>query len=189
MADFYEAFEITMGHEGCYSWDPTDAGGETYRGISRVYNPSWAGWDIIEAERNSSYFPQHLQSVTDLQFAVESFYKEKYWDINRLDEFDQVFANEIFDTGINLGVVRAAKFLQRALNYLNRNEKLFPELVDDGILGNKTFSAMIRIAHEKDGEVLLKIMNVLQGMHYLNYMNKSPVQEKYARGWFKRVSL
>jgi len=37
--------------------------------------------------------------------------------------------------------------------------------------------------------ILLKIMNVLQGMHYISYMNKSPVQEKYARGWFGRVSL
>ena len=95
----------------------------------------------------------------------------------------------MFDTGVNLGVKRAAKFLQRALNYLNRNEDLFPDLVDDGIIGNKTFSAMLRIATEKDGEVLLKIMNVLQGMHYLDYMKKSPTQEKYARGWFKRVSL
>ena len=120
---------------------------------------------------------------------ARKFYRVNYWDVNRLDEFDQVFSNEMFDTGVNLGVKRAAKFLQRALNYLNRNEDLFPDLVDDGIIGNKTFSAMLRIATEKDGEVLLKIMNVLQGMHYLDYMKKSPTQEKYARGWFKRVSL
>ena len=189
MADFHKAFDITMGHEGGYVYDPNDAGGETYKGISKVYNASWSGWNIIEVERNSSYFPHHLHTVSDLQYEVESFYKEKYWDVNLLDQFDQSVANEMFDTGINLGVVRAAKFLQRALNYLNRNGSLFDDLVDDGIIGNKTFSAMLRIAHEKDGEVLLKIMNVLQGMHYLDYMKKSPTQEKYARGWFTRVSL
>ena len=37
MADFNIAFEITMGHEGGYSFDKDDAGGETYRGISRRY--------------------------------------------------------------------------------------------------------------------------------------------------------
>lgn len=182
MADFKKAFEITMGHEGGYVYDPTDAGGETYRGISRRYNPQWEGWELIDKTKpNISHF--------DLDLFVRKFYRVSYWDVNRLDEFSQEIANEMFDTGINMGVVRAAKFLQRALNYLNRNGSLFPDLVDDGIIGSKTFSAMLRIAHAKDGEVLLKIMNVLQGMHYLDYMKKSPTQEKYARGWFKRVSL
>jgi hypothetical protein len=40
-----------------------------------------------------------------------------------------------------------------------------------------------------DEEVLLKIMNVLQGMHYLNFIKQSPIQERFARGWFSRVSL
>jgi len=37
--------------------------------------------------------------------------------------------------------------------------------------------------------VLLKVMNIFQGMHYIEYMRKDPVQEKYARGWLKRVKL
>lgn len=189
MADFEKAFNMTMGHEGGYVDDPTDTGGETYRGIARRYNPSWSGWSIIDDEKGKAAFPQQLGSNGTLQYSVQCFYKEKYWDVNCLDEFSQDLSNEMFDTGVNMGTVRAAKFLQRALSYLNRNEKLFPDLVDDGIIGDKTFSAMIRIAHEKDGEILLKVMNVLQGMHYLDYMKKSPTQEKYARGWFKRVSL
>lgn len=40
MADFQESFRIAMGHEGGYSKDPDDAGGETYKGISRKFNPS-----------------------------------------------------------------------------------------------------------------------------------------------------
>jgi len=182
MADFNEAFNATMGHEGGYVDDPTDSGGETYRGISRRFNPGWPGWKFIDVMK-PNIDDDHLDKF------VRKFYKMLYWDKNRLDEFDQKTANEMFDTGVNMGARKAAKFLQRALSALNRNGQLFPDLVDDGVIGNKTFSAMLRIAKEKDGDVLLKIMNVLQGMHYIDYMKKSPEQEKYARGWFKRVKL
>ena len=50
--------------------------------------------------------------------------------------------------------------------------------------------AALRAYLKKDKpDLLLKIMNVLQGMHYIEFMTKSPVQEKFARGWFKRVEL
>jgi hypothetical protein len=32
-------------------------------------------------------------------------------------------------------------------------------------------------------------MNILQGMHYINYMQKSPIQERFARGWLERVAF
>ena len=42
MAEFSEAFTQTAAHEGGYSNDPLDRGGETYRGIARVHHPDWA---------------------------------------------------------------------------------------------------------------------------------------------------
>lgn len=41
----------------------------------------------------------------------------------------------------------------------------------------------------EEEELLLKILNVLQGNFYLDYMRKNTVQEKYMRGWFNRVKL
>ena len=41
----------------------------------------------------------------------------------------------------------------------------------------------------KQIDPLFKIMNILQGMHYINYMQKSPIQERFARGWLKRVDF
>ena len=40
---FLTAFANTMIHEGGYSVDPGDSGGETYMGISRHHWPDWAG--------------------------------------------------------------------------------------------------------------------------------------------------
>ena len=187
MANFKEAFEKTMGHEGGYGNDPDDAGGETYKGIARVYNPGWSGWAVIDAAKTASIgnFPASLDQNATLQASVQSFYKERYWDVNRLDSFPQSVAEEMFDTGVNMGVGRAARFLQRALNYLNRNGKLYGELTVDGAIGPNTLNALAAV--KSDESVLLTMLNVLQGMHYMEYMDKSPSQRKFARGWFKRV--
>ena len=190
MADFEKAYSITMKHEGGYVDDPDDAGGETYKGISRKYNPLWYGWDVIDDYKDEEEFPHFLDDDDELQDYVMDFYKEHYWDVNRLDEVDsQMIATEMFDTGVNMGVRRASKFLQESLNYLNRNERNYPDLVVDGIVGPASFNALDYILRSGDEDILMTIMNVLQGRHYLDYMKKSPTQEKYARGWFKRVAL
>jgi lysozyme family protein len=190
MANFSEAYKKTMGHEGGYANDRDDAGGETYMGISRVYNPGWYGWTLIDQEKGEYDFPSCLKDDEDLHDAVEDFYKDKYWDVNRLDDFpSQEIANEMFDTGVNMGVGRAARFLQKALNYLNRNGSLYSDLVVDGVVGGKTISALDTVFSDGDDDVLLSMLNVLQGQHYMNYMDKNPTQKKYARGWFRRVKF
>ena len=48
-------------------------------------------------------------------------YKEKYWDIIRLDNVDDFeLCWELFDISVNMGTHKAAKFLQESLNLLNR---------------------------------------------------------------------
>jgi lysozyme family protein len=185
MADFIKAYDITLGHEGGYSNDPDDAGGETYKGISRVFHPTWDGWIIIDSLKKAPNFPKNLDRELSLQAKVKAFYKIMFWDRFRGDLIPvQSLAEEMFDTGVNMNVTRAVKFLQRALNHLNRNGKLFPDMVDDGKLGPTTLSCLNKYLEEDSVELLLKIMNVMQGNHYLEYMAKSPTQEKYCRGWF-----
>jgi len=180
MANFDISFEKTMEFEGKYSNDPADVGGETYCGISRVFHPDWPGWLIVDATKPNVDYRQ-------VKTLVKSHYKTFYWNPNRLSDFPQDVADKLFDIGVNLGTRRAAKFLQRALNYLNKNGELFPDLVDDGVIGPKTMSAFRIIEERGDIPYLLIILSVLQGQHYLNYMKKSPLQEKFARGWLKRV--
>ena len=193
MAKFSEAYEKTMGHEGGYVHDPDDAGGETYKGIARKYNGDWEGWTVIDDCKNMvscDKFPECLDEKEDLQESVHAFYKEKYWDVNRLDDSpSQAVGEEMFDTGVNMGVGRAAKFLQKSLNYLNRNGTIYPELTVDGAIGGKSLTALDKIWYDGDEKILLTMLNVLQGQHYMNYMDKKPTQKKYARGWFKRVHL
>ena len=189
MSYFLDAYSITMSHEGGYCNDPDDVGGETYKGISRVYNPSWVGWQVIDLLKGDDSFPKNLEFSDELQHLVKQCYKEKYFDPFRGDDMPRQIALEMFDTSVNMGVGRAVKFMQIGLNVLNRNGKLYQDQVEDGDYGPTTHNCLHKYLHTDAEMLLCKIINVLQGSHYINYMKKSPKQEKYARGWFRRVDI
>lgn len=194
MANFKQAFQITLGHEGGYVFDPDDAGGETYRGIARRYHPSWPGWGNIDKLKQQTDSPRQLNRLLgkdeDLQQQIHDFYKQNYWDPFQGDLVEsQDLAEELFDTGVNMGVQHAVRFLQEGLNLLNRNQKSFKDILEDGKSGPATLGALCAYLAKDPPEHLLKIMNILQGMHYIESMRKSPTQEKYARGWLKRVCI
>jgi lysozyme family protein len=190
MANYLEAYNITLGHEGGYSNDPDDVGGETYKGIARRYHPSWGGWVIIDDLKKQPDFPNSAYNSQLLDDMVKKFYKSYYWDVNLLDEYrSQAVANEMFDTGVNMGTGRAGKFLQKALNLLNKNGKQWPDIVEDGKVGRNTLKALNACLSYRGDEYLYKILNILQGNHYIEYMTKSPTQEKFAYGWLNRVDF
>lgn len=189
MTSFNKAFDKTMGHEGGYSNDPDDFGGETYRGISRRFHPTWQGWRIIDGLRRGSLHRLTDTIQKELDLLTRQFYQENYWNKFGGDQISfQPLAEELFDTSVNLGVGRAVKFLQIALNCLNRNQSLYDDLKEDGIFGLKTLDALNCIDGD-DLKLIFKMLNVLQGIHYITIMQSDPTQEKFCRGWFKRVAI
>ena len=119
MATFNDAFKKLVKTEGSYVCDSDDSGGETYRGISRRYNPKWEGWDIIDIYKRS-YRGKPLSKVLDaddrLQDMVKELYKNNYWDIFELDEIpSQIIAYQMFDTCVNCGEAAAIRFAQASL--------------------------------------------------------------------------
>lgn len=191
MADFKQAYDITMSHEGGYVNDPNDVGGETYKGIARKYHPNWKGWVIIDSERIfTSSFPNRLSVKDNLQVFVCNLYRQLYWDIFDGDNMpNQVIANQLFDIAVNMGTYRAVKFLQSGLNILNRNGENYSDIIEDGQFGSMTFNALNSYLSFDSPNYLLKTIIILRGMHYINYMRKSPIQEKFARGWLNRVMI
>ncbi|MEE9572797.1 MAG: putative peptidoglycan-binding domain-containing protein, partial [Candidatus Neomarinimicrobiota bacterium] len=158
--------------------------------ISRRYHPSWDGWIIIDIAKQDTGFPGNLIYDPALDSNVSEFYRSNYWDRFLGDEIiSQPVANELFDTAVNMGLSRSVKFLQTALNLLNRNQTNYPDVVEDGKFGSATMNALRSYFYMDEALYLLKIMNILQGVHYINYMKKSPTQEKFARGWLKRVNI
>lgn len=206
MANFRNAFDITMGHEGRYVNDPDDPGGETYRGISRRNHPSWVGWQTIDSLKRRVFaaspnedpltltksLKKEIDVSKNLDDYVVFFYREHYWDRVAGNEIqDQKVAEELFDTAVNMGVHKAVTFLQGALNLLNRRQQSYPDIAEDGVMGPTTLKILhVHLnTYSTAPHDLLVVMNILQGMHYITIMRRHPTLEKYARGWFKRVTI
>jgi len=186
MADFTKAFNLTLGHEGGYANDSVDKGGETYKGVARVANPTWGGWKVIDnLKKDKNNFPKNLDADSSLQSHVKQIYKQKYWDVNKLDNVvNQEIANEAFDTGVNMGIKIGAKFIQEALNLLNKNQQTYKDLLVDGAIGNITLGILNSHSRPK---AVLKAMNILQGMRYIDICKSNPSQERFFAGWLNRV--
>ncbi len=190
MANFITAYKITSTIEGFYSNDSEDYGKETFKGISRVNFPNWAGWKMIDQFKTIPNFPENMKGNKTLDDLVLKFYKKEFWDINNLDSFkSQALAEEMFDTGVNLGTRKAALFLQIALNVLNNRGRLYSNIKEDGNIGSKTLDALDIYLSRKDESYLFKVMNILQGMHYINISRENEVQEKFMYGWLSRVDF
>jgi len=190
MVSFNYAYNLTLNNEGGYVNDPDDLGGETYKGISRASNKHWSGWVLIDYYKELDGFPESLYNNTALNINVRTFYKANYWDANSLGKCpSQNIANELFDTGVNLGVGKAAEFLQTTLNTLNKNNKIYDDLVVDGKIGPKTLKALNACIDYRGDEYIYKILNILQGIQYIKYTITNPIMEKYLYGWLNRVTF
>ncbi len=189
MADFNEAYQHTSGIEGGYADDPTDRGGETYRGIARKWYPAWPGWKIVDSfktltEQPNPNFLQLLAVDEPLHKLVRDFYKTEYWDSLRCYAIDsQAIATELFDTAVNMSKIWAIKFLQQALNALNQNAKFYNDISVDGAIGPATLRTLVTCLSYNDEILILKIMNGLQLARFIEIMTNDPTQEKFARGW------
>jgi lysozyme family protein len=189
MANFTLSYKQTMGIEGGYANNPADTGGETWKGVSRNNTPKWSGWKIVDALRSKPGFPHNLADSPELEAAVQSIYKSDYWDVYSLDQCaSQIIADMIFDTGVNCGTGIAAEFLQVALNVLNNNQVLYPDLTVDRAVGPKTITALnARIA--KDEHVIYKVIAILKGSRYIDIAKAKPTQEQFMRSWLSRVDF
>jgi lysozyme family protein len=190
MADFDKAFEVTMGHEGGYVHDPDDPGGETYKGVARDRHPTWRGWGVIDKKKSEPNFPKNLDGDEDLQECIKEFYKLSFWDRIRGDEIsDDDIATELFDTAVNMGVYWASMFLQQTLNLLNKEQRLYSDISEDGAIGRNTLKSLNTLLSYDPPELVLLWLNVFQGCRYSSISKNNPKLEKYMRGWSKRLKV
>ena len=199
MADFLKAYAPVRQWEGGWCNVPGDAGGETYAGIARAFFPGWAGWPIIDAEKNhpsyrqgASAFSRRLASVPGLADMVTDFYRTEWWNRMRFDQLPQAVADEIFEQSVNLGRAGAGRYLQRlcnALNYDKRaNERLFPDLAEDGAVGPKTLAALAVLLEKRASDAaIVHALNGLQAAHYIGLGANNFAHRKFIDGWLSRT--
>lgn len=173
---FENAFQRVVMIEGGYSDHPSDTGGKTQFGIT----------EFVARANGYTGDMRALPLAT-----AKAIYRAQYWDIMRLDDVSVIssaVAHEVFDTGVNMGIAHAARFLQRALTALNRQGRDFPDLVPDGVMGPVTVFSLKAFAAKrgKDGEtVLLRALNGQQVERYLDITEGRPANEDFFFGWLR----
>jgi len=164
--------------EGGYVFDASDSGGETNFGITAA------------VARENGYTGSMRAMPISVAFDI---YSAKYWDAVRGDDLVQLserVATEIVDTSVNMGPSRAGKFLQRALNVLNKRGGLYADLKVDGDIGEATVTGLRSYLGTRDEDTLIKALNCLQGAHYITLAERREKDERFVYGWIKnRVSL
>lgn len=179
-----------MEFEGGYANDPADAGGETFRGISRKNWPHWAGWDLVDrvkarGAKTAKLINAAFAQDAEMESLVAEFYRREFWRPWERHGLPERLAAKLFDTAVNMGVGRAAKLLQTALNALGPVVRL----VVDGAIGPRTLDALGLILDTPAGEGrVLDAYAEAQAGHYRAIVKAKPSQAKFLKGWLRRAA-
>lgn len=160
--------------EGGYVDHPNDRGGPT-------------NWGITQQVARAHGYHGDMRALP--RSAAANIYKTRYWTVPRFDQAASIcpaIGDELFDTGINMGTATAGKFLQRALNVLNRQASDYPDLVADGNIGPMSLAALKGYVAKRGaagGEVLRRALDGLQCARYIEIAESNPTQESFVYGW------
>ena len=172
MADFNQAFQLMIVHEGGYVNDPDDPGGETYKGVARKIFSKWDGWTTIDLLKRQSGFPGNLDKDVELQHDVGEFFRVNFWNKVKGDGItNQKVAESIFDFGVNAGVGTSASLAQ-----------LVVETETDGVIGNESINRI----NAFNAEHFLAAFTVAKIARYVGIVKKRPTSRKYFYGWILR---
>lgn len=176
----------TLDFEGDYFNSQYDSGGATRYGITQA-DACAAGYTGDMRE-----FP--LDQALDI-------YRERYWKPLNLDGVHQSVADTVYDMAVNAGLKVAGICLQRALNLLNtvlmsddRLAVLYPDLVDDGTIGEKTLAAVLVLEQRGDTDILVQWINHFRAQYYAECANNLDcnrdginTQRGFVRSWTRRL--
>lgn len=172
--DIDQLIDDVIAREGGYTNHPADRGGATR-------------WGITQAVARAHGFAGDMRVFPRDEAAA--IYRRIYWDRPNFVAVAQRapgLAAELFDTGVNMGTTVAARFVQRALNALNRNARDYPDMAVDGAIGPVTLGALdafLALRGDSGQAVLLKAIEAQQGERYLALAEGRPANEAFLYGW------
>jgi lysozyme family protein len=165
-----------IGREGKYSNHPDDTGGETMWGITiRVARRNGYQGPMRDMPRETAKDIYFREYVVNPGFAA-------------VMELSEPIAEELVDTGVNMGPPVAALMLQNALNGLNQQASLYPDIDEDADVGPATIKALRSYLAKRGAEgqgVMLKALNCLQGARYIELARNRSRNESFLYGWLR----
>jgi lysozyme family protein len=162
MDHFPTAVDFVIRHEGGYTDDPRDPGGETKYGISKRAHPDI---DITSLTREGA----------------ERIYRRDYWDRLHLNRLPPILAVATLDAAVNLGPARAVKILQQSLGIFCKTS-----LAVDGVLGPATLAASGDLT-EFESRLAAKECILARTAFYARLAKRGSMRA-FLRGWTLRAT-
>lgn len=164
--------------EGGFSDHKDDAGKATMYGVTEAV-----------ARANGYTGPMREMPMS----VATTIYRKKYFTAPGFESvylLSPLIAEEMFDTGVNMGTSIPGPWLQRLLNVFNDAKT---DLVVDGAIGPATITALRLFLNKRgsDGEiVMVRGLNCLQGARYLELAEKREQNRAFIWGWLRnRVTI
>lgn len=158
VSNYDQALRRLLMHEGGYSNHPSDPGGPTNFGITigdyrKYVNPAATAADIRAMQLSEA----------------KAIYREKYWNAMHCDELPGGLDYAVFDYGVNSGISRAVKVLQRLVG-----------LNDDGRMDDTLLTA---VARHNAADLVARLCD--ERLSFLKSLSTWPV---FGAGWGRRVA-
>lgn len=157
--------------EGGYVNNPKDPGGATNYGVTE------------QVARQHGYTGNMKDLTRD---AATSIYFEDYIKkpgFDKMIDVSPAVAEELVDSGVNVGPSRPARWFQQSLNALNRDGKDYPQITVDGKVGPGTIKAYKGLqtarGDVKACEMTIKLLDAQQAQHYMSLTNL----KTFTPGW------
>ena len=181
------SYTTTLPHvlqaEGGYVYNIHDSGGETFRGVSRVNNPGWPGWPLIDAAKKqvgatAAAINKFFQGDAEMYALVADIYRSSYYNAVARFTTRERPIDKMFDTAVNIGVKWAIKLAQRIV-----------DTPADGLIGPNTQAAATIYFAQPNGEnKFLAVYCAAQLGYYLDLVKKKPNQARFLDGWKARAA-
>lgn len=154
---FARCLEIILGHEGGFADHPRDPGGATNMGMTQKTLEAWRGVPVTKED---------IRNLTAQE--ASEIYRASYWNALNCDNLPAGVDLIAFDFGVNAGVSRSAKILQKVV---------FVE--QDGQIGQITLGA----ARTLDPGEIISAMSDAR----MDYYRGLPDWKTFKTGWTRRT--
>jgi lysozyme family protein len=160
---FSSVLPFVLKCEGGFVNNPEDPGGATNQGVTQAVYDTWRARQ--GADKQSVRFISGAE--------VQAIYESGYWLPARCDLLETPLHLVQFDTAVNMGVVRAVRFLQQA--------------VGCGIDGDFGPGTQAAVAKCDRGETVINYCNAREA-YYRALTQKNPKLTQFLQGWLNRVN-
>ena len=195
--DYVRCLIFTMNAEGSYSYREADTGLQTYKGVSRKWNPKWSGWVIVDKALEK--YPElkipykkppasihklnfELNVNEELEYLIYDFYYENYYTKCGAWNIGGKLAVVLFDMSVLSGYKRSGKTLQKMCNIWFKTN-----LVVDSQVGPGTLKVLNEVISNKGLDIVVEKL-IYEFKDNLIEASKLEGNEKNYNGWMNRIN-